>query len=490
MTEQQDSLPLTSDLIFAITVSMLVSLFDSPKPTPDCHLEWWDLCCLPDQYVAIAAPRGHAKSTAVTFCYVFCMLLLGKADYIIIMSNTETQASGFLAMIARAIRELPDIEQYGLKRKLIKSNETELIGEFADGRRWCIRARGHTAQLRGLWFEGRRPNLIVADDLEDKDTIDNPEVRSKNYARFVADVVPALSDYGVLRVVGTILHEDSVLSNLLDDDDMWVTARYAAHNEDFSQILWPEKFSKEKLQRIQRSWAKKGKSDEYANEYLNQPIAKGMSFFREADLQLVEPDFYRRMNLTKYIIADLAVTEKQKNDPTAIGVFGVSSEGDIFLLDAELARMDTADSVDLIFDWERRYKPEEVIMENGVIKHAIGPFIYKHMQETNQYFALEGVTPVNSKKMRAQSIKTRMRMGKVYMNSEIECLPAWTQQLLSFPKAKHDDAVDVMAYMGLRLADMNEGKSEEEEEEEQEAQSYAEYIEFGGDDGRDADTGY
>lgn len=47
---------LTSEIVEGFVGSVLVKRFDDPAPIPDCHREWWRLCCSGNKYVAIAAP--------------------------------------------------------------------------------------------------------------------------------------------------------------------------------------------------------------------------------------------------------------------------------------------------------------------------------------------------------------------------------------------------------------------------------------------------
>ena len=429
------------------------------------------------------------NSTAVTFCYVLVMLMLRKADYIIIVSNTAEQSSGFVAMISRAIRELPELREFGIRTKLIKSNETEIIGEFVDSKRFCVRIRGVGSQVRGLLFEGRRPNLIVCDDLEDKETVMSDEARRKAYSTFLADIVPAISTYGLIRVVGTILHEDSILSNLLDDP-LWVTGRYAAHNEDFSEILWPERFTEAKLRALQASWVANGRADEYANEYLSLALSSTHSYFKPTDIRLFDMAELGRTHLVKYIIIDPASSDSSANDFAALGVIGVSHSGAVYILDAALEKLESPDLIDLIFALEKEYKPREIIMESGALKNVLGPFIYKKMRMDRQYFVLSGIAPSRSKTARATSIRAMMRAGKVFLNKDIECLPAWQQQILQFPRGKNDDAVDVMAYIGLYLESIVDGKSDESQDEEYERSDLMDYLDASGYADRDPETGY
>ena len=75
---------LTGDVIYGFTNALLLSRFDKPQPTPDFHIELWDLVTKPNEFVAIAAPRGHAKSTAITHAYVLAMILFRIRDLFIL----------------------------------------------------------------------------------------------------------------------------------------------------------------------------------------------------------------------------------------------------------------------------------------------------------------------------------------------------------------------------------------------------------------------
>ena len=57
---------LDAKVIHGFVQSCLQRKFDKPVATPQCHLEWWELCCSGDKQVAIAAPREHAKAQALT----------------------------------------------------------------------------------------------------------------------------------------------------------------------------------------------------------------------------------------------------------------------------------------------------------------------------------------------------------------------------------------------------------------------------------------
>src|SRR5260221_11424634 len=90
---------LTAEIIYGFAGSVLSGSYDEPAPTPSCHLEWRELCCSKYKRVAIAAPRGHAKSTAITKVYTLASVLFRDQRFVLIISDTYKQADFFLQSI-------------------------------------------------------------------------------------------------------------------------------------------------------------------------------------------------------------------------------------------------------------------------------------------------------------------------------------------------------------------------------------------------------
>ena len=110
---------LDAHTIHGFVQSCLQRKFDQPVATPKCHLEWWELCCGKYSQLAIAAPRRHAKSTAITFSYVLAALMFREHQFIIICSDTETQSSLFLGDIRQELLENEDlINLFGINKWL------------------------------------------------------------------------------------------------------------------------------------------------------------------------------------------------------------------------------------------------------------------------------------------------------------------------------------------------------------------------------------
>src|SRR5882672_966567 len=108
---------LTPEIIGGFVGSVLAPRFESATATPQFHHELWELACSDAPYVAIAAPRGHAKSTAGTLAYGLAELLFRSSKYCIIVSDTEAQAVQFLDSMKKELLENENlIELFGLTK--------------------------------------------------------------------------------------------------------------------------------------------------------------------------------------------------------------------------------------------------------------------------------------------------------------------------------------------------------------------------------------
>ena len=147
-----------------------------------------------------AAPRGHAKSTVMSLKNALHAALYGYKRYILLVSDTETQAVGFLDAIKSELEENPRIlrdfgEQPG--KKTWKTSSILL----ANGCR--IDAVGSGQKLRGRRNHERRPDLILCDDIENDEGVRTAEQRDKLAAWFYKAVCKSGDRYTDILMIGT-----------------------------------------------------------------------------------------------------------------------------------------------------------------------------------------------------------------------------------------------------------------------------------------------
>ena len=448
----------------------------------------WGLCCSEETHVAMAAPRGHAKSSSITFAYVLAMVLFGYRDFVLIVSDTEAQASEFLGDIKAILSEDTDLKKIFGVRKLIKETETNIVGQFNDGSLFRILAKGSEQKVRGLKWRGKRPNLIVGDDLENDEIVMNPERREK-FRRWVHNaLLPCGSDNCLYRFVGTILHLDAWLNRVLEDPE-WATLKFEACDGHFKNILWPEKFNEKRLKGIHAKYLSQGDLAGWSQEYRNNPIDEGNAYFRSEDFMPMD-EVDKQAPMAYVAAADFAISEKEKADYTVIMVAGVDPDGVTHIVDVRRGRWDSLDIIDELFSVQVRWSPDIFTFETEKIDKALGPFINARMFKDGVFLNIHKITPTKSKTQRGRSIQAKMKAGGVRFNTDADWYEGLHSELMTIttsgPKGKHDDQFDVFAYIGLTIDQYRTAISSEEQDE----FDYWEAVQEHGDTGRSSVTGY
>jgi predicted phage terminase large subunit-like protein len=470
---------------------LLAAKYDNPKPTPPFHEKMWEYCCSDHPRVAIAAPRGHAKSTAITQAYIMAMLLFKVRSFCLLVSDTEAQAVEFLGDIKAELTGNDLLRDYFKLKDVIKDTETNVICQFESGEKFRIIAKGSEQKVRGLKWMGKRPDLIVGDDLENDEIVMNPERRAKFRRWLLNALIPSGSDRCLIRIVGTILHLDSMLQRLLEDPT-WKHLKFEAHNPDFTAILWPEQFPRERLEEIRSIYMAQNDPEGYAQEYLNRPIAIEQAFFNPDYFFDFERDDGKwiKPNLEYYAAADFAISEKERADYTAIVVCGIDPDGIVYVVDARRGRWDSDRIIEELLSVNKFYKPNLFTFETAKIDKAIGPFLNREMQRQRNYINIHLETATQSKTARAKSIQGMHKSGSIRYDKEASWYPDFESELLtvadSGPRGRHDDYFDAFAYVGLTIDKYYEAQSDKELEDEE----YEEQWEMYHDQGRCFSTGY
>jgi predicted phage terminase large subunit-like protein len=497
---------ITADVIAGFSGSLLQKRYDNAVESPDCHYEWWTACCSKKPKIAIAAPRRHAKSTAITLAYVLACVLFRDRSYVIIVSDTITQATQFLGDIKTELLGNEKIKNLFKIRGFLKDTEDDVIVECEDGHVFRISAKGSEQKMRGLKWNNKRPDLIVGDDLENDEIVLNAERRQKFKRWFYGALVPSLAVNGVIRIVGTILHEDSLLNNLMPSEwdkhtevsplvtkslnrgASWLSYKYRAHTDDYRQILWPQRYDAEWFLHERDDFLARGLADVYSQEYLNIPIDPSVAYFKRGDFTALSPDD-KKVKLHYYIAADLAISKEEQADYSVFVVAGMDEGRIIHVRNVIRERLDGREIVDTILSLNEVYQPEVFGIEEMQVSKAIGPFLREEMIRTGKFVNLLPLKHGGKDKIaRAKSIQGRMRAHGVKFDKHADWYPQFEDELCKFPRGTKDDQVDAFAYIGLMLDNLIEAPTKEEMDEEE----YFEQLRASkqSDAGRSTYTGY
>jgi len=443
-------IPLNAKLIENFAGVYLSTRYDNPQPTPDLHRECWDLYCDPEPLIAVAAPREHAKSTALTHVYGLANLMFRVEDYLVIVSATEDLAKEHLGDVAKELRENDDLRaDFGI-HSLPTDSKTDVIVRFDDGHEARLIAKGSGQKMRGIKWNGKRPGLIICDDLEEDEQVENIDRRQKFRRWFFRALMPSRRRGGKIRFHGTILHEDALLSRVMRSG-AWKTRRYRAHDsfDEFTGILWPEQFPEERLRKIRQAYIDDGDAAGYSQEYLNDPLDHTQTYLRRDDFIEMSPEDRQRQKVIK-VGCDWAVSRADKANRTSFTVGGRDALGLIHVVDQRVGRWDPTEWIEELFLLQKRWNPDEFVVEGGVIWKALETTIYTAMRERNVFLNITVIDPVKDKATRGLPFKKRHRAGAMRFDKQASWYPAYEDELMRFTgisDALLDDQFDSTALL-------------------------------------------
>ncbi len=434
-----------STKVFSTT--FLPSLFN--RPFASITDEIFDVIDNPlFQKVAIAAPRGWGKTTIVNNGYPARHICFGLKKFIACVSNTADKAI---------------MDSANLKSSLTTQDPTSgdiLPLVFGDLRssNWAAKQfvagdtyvlpRGAGQQIRGLNYMGNRPDLIVVDDLEDAEAVMSEERRAKLKEWFFADLMNSVdrskNNWKVV-IIGTILHEDSLLANLMKDET-WKRVRLSLCDDNLKSN-WPEFLSDAKVEELFQEFMARGQADVFAREYQNKPISNIDAVFRPEYFRYYEPADILEDNQVYFVtIVDPAKTVKLHSDDSAVVTVGVDlTKHSIFFHDCKSGRFHPDELYDAIFEQVVVHNSRVLAVEVTSLHEFITQPIKNEMSRRGIFPQFVELNARDKKENRVAQLAPFYRQGYVFHNKAVSS--KLELQLTSFPRSELWDVMDAFAYI-------------------------------------------
>lgn len=419
-----------------------------------------------DRLLIIAPPR-HGKSLLTTVWYSVWSLFKN--------ADMKVVAAGYGDIFIREFSR----QAKGLVTENTEALELALAGDQRAAGRWSI--AGHKGGLvavgMGSPLTGRGADRLVIDDpIKNWEEAQSSTVRQGHWDWYTSTARTRLQGEGAgIAVIMTLWHNDDLGSRLRDSGRYSVLHLRALAREDETlekvttvpkellyrwegdteptwerkagEALWPGKFSREWME---------GTRDEvgaivFNALYQGEPAPEGGTLFHEPiprwqrttlhagprwqlDDMLVDP-----RQCWTFATVDLAVTTRTSSDYTVAGIFAVTPDGHLLLVDGVRARVAPEHHYTLLHPLLDRWHCKFVGVENSL-----------HTTTLVQELARKGVPirelrPDRDKFTRAIPASTRMANRMLWFPDDPR-FDEWVRELLVFPNGAHDDTVDAIAY--------------------------------------------
>lgn len=492
------------------------------QKSPDFHQEIMDLATHKDPKVwegkemlntlVLAAPRNHSKSTLITFLYVIWSLVTQRKFFTVIISDISRISVGHTRNIKEEFESNERLcNDWGIilgrewesltgaaKGEKEKWTDEEFVIGFkkwdTQNNRWSseledrakVLARMANNPLRGLRFGFRRPDLVIADDLENDELVDTSVQREKLANWWDSAVEPMIEPppVGQIVLVGTVLHYGSLLNTMLNRSDLYVTRRYQAiiskdngSGEKEQVPLWPERFSLERLAAL-----KSKNVLAFQKEYMNDPRDDTTRTFRSSWMQWYDARdlgyrpqtkkwYFRGKPLVFYTGVDWTVGKDDQSDYFAMVMIGRTPDNEIIVFDIVNERVDVANQVNKIIQQNQSYSIQMNGIEGNGFQHALIQQVLRkalvpireirHMSRKKKQIRIEGLAPFfeQSKIFMRKCTESEIKRDDItkdpsqehgYYFDETRMVVVhpefWKmyEQLMTYPRSQHDDILDAL----------------------------------------------
>lgn len=422
--------------------------------SPDFHLELIQKF-FSEKNEYTACPRGFAKTTISQLCC--CFAIVNKMDeFIVLIEKTFTEASEVLFAIRDEFANNSAIIQvYGkmikmdkVGKELDKAKDTQ--GDVViNGIR--LRAKGFNSPIRGLKSKEWRPTRIILDDIESDEHINSIEQRQKYLDNFIRGVLPALEIGKTLKVFGTILHNDSLLMNLINEHKGVIYKAYDKEDPE-NTLLWKERWSYKILEKKKQDMMLEGKgTSKFYQEYLNEAVDDdARRFYWEWLQQTFKEEDLKTKALNRYIAIDPAESKNDGADYTAVTIIDWDADNNWYIRFAKRYRVNSAELIDLIFTLWQDWKPLKIGLEKKAFEDQIKPYLDVRKAETGIFPIVEELEPRGQRKEDriVGALQGRFEAGKIFFKEDShDDQKILKSELYDFPRAKNDDLADALAYI-------------------------------------------
>lgn len=215
-------------------------------PFPKFYLAIFNLLTTlnPDPYFlmrfALGLPRGFAKTTFLKI--ITCWFIAYEHNsFILVICATEAKALAFISDIDEMMSFFQTEQVYGRwSTTRIVDNAKKKVVMF-NGKKVILVPSGPVPSIRGINENHQRPDLIICDDIQDRESALSPVQNEAMIDLFTATIIKCIENYGSHRKVIFLgnLYPGECLLHKLRINPEWKSMITGAILQD-GESLWPE----------------------------------------------------------------------------------------------------------------------------------------------------------------------------------------------------------------------------------------------------------
>jgi len=395
--------------------------------------------------LAIGLPRGFGKTLLIKLFVVYTILFT-RRQFIIVFSENEAKSISILNDVFSILDE-PNIKKVFGDWNLGKESDTQTKKVFGfRGRNIIVKGVGASSGVRGITEKNVRPDLMIFDDIQSRESSESILVSSELEKWLYATAMKAKSPEGCLFVfIANMYPTKGSLLRKLKSNDNWVKFIVGGITET-GESLWEELQPIEQLLKEFQNDLASGHPEIFYAEVLNDENASVNNII---DLSAL-PDYRFQPNdihQGSFLIIDPS-NDKQGSDLVSIGYFEVW-DGYPYLRHLLEAKLSPADTIREAIKMCLNYGASIVGIESNAYQYSLNywfAFICEQM-------GILGLSPVElysgqtSKNARILSMFRALAKGEIGLHPEVR--PASFMQITQFNPLRKDNTdgvLDLLTY--------------------------------------------
>lgn len=405
----------------------------------------------------IVAPRGIGKTTLISNTYPLKRMLYRDSRFIIMMG----------ASADTAMEQTENMKAELASNDRIRAVFGKAVSDNVSKEEWNVwfhddpvgakvLPRGAGQKVRGRKYRQYRPDLILVDDLENDKNIKSELMREDVKRWFFSSLLnltDVYGDTGRIIVVGTIMHQDSLLSNLLDLPDWHKVVLSLADDNMKSNI--PEWYSDEQVIELRESLRRANELDKFYMEFMSTVTSGEDGLFRASYFTYYDEEELRGRLLETVVLADPARTTGARSADSAIMAVTLDSERDrLYVRDVFAGKISPDECIRAMLDMADTYNASVLAPEvTGLEEFFLYPLREEMLKRYKRpRYEILPLKPIRSKEDRARALVPWYKRGAVSHRKEA-CV-GLEKALLSYPRCARWDVLDCLSNM---ISAMDEG---------------------------------
>lgn len=421
--------------------------------------------------IILSVPPRHGKSQLASI--YFPAWALGKYPFLKFIISTY--GADLSEKHGKETRDLIDSPAY----KMIFPN-TNLVQDMKARANWQVEwknergivERSRKGQYYAVGVGGAVTGyggdiLIIDDPHKDRAEAESETMRNAVWNYYRSTLYSRKEGEGVIIVIMQRWSQDDLVGRLLDEDEKlrekgeptedWEVISLPAEAEEDEyyrgelvrkegESLWKSKFTPEVLSSI------KIQSLYYwASQWQQNPILAETAEFKKEMFKYYTDEEIKYKNLKYYTLVDPAISQKKSADNAVVLTVAKEIGGpNMYRIREDAGKFTPQQLVDLIFLHNSLYHGD-VWIETIAYQEALKYMVQEKQRKDQVYFVIHEIKARSAKETRIRGLLGLYQNRVIWhrAGSDIN----YELELLSFPRGRHDDRADCMAFILMALED-------------------------------------